>query len=69
MLNPSPRRRSGTFMPQTLRRGLKSRFEEFVEREYVQCKDVQAALLLFKGKLHDKLLETLVGAVTKLTTL
>ena len=49
---------------------LKTRLE-FVEREYVQAKDVQAALLLLTDKLQnqllDKLLVTLLGTVTKLT--
>ena len=51
---------------------LKTRLDEFVEREYVQTRCVQAALLLLltdklQNQLLDKLFETLLGTVTKLT--
>ena len=50
---------------------LKTGLDEFVEREYVQTKDVQGVSLLLTDKLQnqmlDKLLESLLGTVTKLT--
>ena len=61
---------------------LKTRFDEFIERKFLQANDVQAALLLVADKLQkqqqqqdmlldkllDKLLKTLLATVTKLMT-
>ena len=50
---------------------LKTRFDEFVEREFVHAQDMQTALLLLADKLLDKLMDrlsdTLLATVTKLT--